>query len=216
MPSVQSSIRVEVNRGEFPAPQGAEAFTAYVIASAKELIPEMENAARLTLDHPMTFDNIGEGLRLFEGWALRNLVDFRRRCSGNLIACFDPFMEVRFPGPSSIWVGCPEGVPASTRRASRQNRFLPGWLNQLLLRIQNELQLQNFTDPLDIHSRIRQEYFSALQDHASCNFCLGVHMRNGSAFCSELEDRLAHARNKVGRSLYFSSTTRSISRSHMQ
>jgi len=36
--------------------KGAEAFGAYAIASAKGLIPEMENAARLTMDHPMTFE----------------------------------------------------------------------------------------------------------------------------------------------------------------
>src|SRR5258708_36157036 len=67
MASVQSSIRAEVSRGEFPAPSGAEAFYAYAIASTKGLIPEMEYIARLTLDYPMTFETIGEGLRLFEG-----------------------------------------------------------------------------------------------------------------------------------------------------
>jgi hypothetical protein len=55
------------SRGTFPVPKGAEAFTAYAIASAKGLTPEMENAAHLTLDHPMTFESLGEGLRLFEG-----------------------------------------------------------------------------------------------------------------------------------------------------
>lgn len=79
MCSVQSSIRAEVSRGESPAPKGAEAFTAYAIAGAKDLIPEMENAARLTLDLPMTFESLGEGLRLFQGWAFRDLVNFRRR-----------------------------------------------------------------------------------------------------------------------------------------
>jgi hypothetical protein len=79
MASVQSSIRILVKCGEFPAPKGAEAFAAYAIASAKELIPEMENAALLTLDQPMTFENLGEGLRLFEGSALRDLVSFHNR-----------------------------------------------------------------------------------------------------------------------------------------
>ena len=108
MVSVQSFIRAEVSRGASPAPKGAEAFPAYAIASAKGLIPEMENAARLTLDHPMTFEILGEGLRLFEGWALRDLVNFRKRCRDNLITCLDSFLEVQPPGPSSIWVGCPE------------------------------------------------------------------------------------------------------------
>ena len=74
MVSVQSFIRTEVSRGASPGPKGAEALPAYAIASAKDLIPEMENAARMTLDHPMTFEILGEGLRLFEGWTLRDLV----------------------------------------------------------------------------------------------------------------------------------------------
>ena len=81
MDSVQSSIRLEVKCGEFPAPRGVQSFPAYAIASAKGLIPEMENAARQTLDHPMTFEILGEGLRLFEGWALRDLASFHKRIS---------------------------------------------------------------------------------------------------------------------------------------
>ncbi|KAI0276208.1 hypothetical protein BGY98DRAFT_1098315 [Russula aff. rugulosa BPL654] len=84
MVSVQSLIRAEVSRGEFPAPKGPEAFSAYVIASSKGLIPEMENAARQTLEHPMTFEIFGEGLRSIEGWALRDLANFRKRCRNNL------------------------------------------------------------------------------------------------------------------------------------
>jgi hypothetical protein len=79
MVSVQSSIRAKVKLGEFPSLKGAEAFTAYAIASARQLIPEMENAARLTLNHPMTFESLGEGLRLFEGSALHDLASFRKR-----------------------------------------------------------------------------------------------------------------------------------------
>jgi hypothetical protein len=62
MASVQSSIRAKVKLGEFPAPMGIEAFSAYAIASGKGLIPEMENAARQTLDYPVTFEILGEGL----------------------------------------------------------------------------------------------------------------------------------------------------------
>jgi hypothetical protein len=69
---------MQVKCGEFPAPKGAEAFTAYAIASAKQLIPEMETAARLTLDHPMTFKVLGKGLRLFEGSALHDLASFHK------------------------------------------------------------------------------------------------------------------------------------------
>jgi hypothetical protein len=100
MTSVESSIRVGVNRGEYPAPRGAEVFTAYAIASAKDLIPEMENAAHQTLNHRMSFEAIGEGLRFFQGWALRDLVSYRRRCRDNIVTCLDLFVEVQPRGPS--------------------------------------------------------------------------------------------------------------------
>ncbi|KAI0276207.1 hypothetical protein BGY98DRAFT_732109 [Russula aff. rugulosa BPL654] len=105
MVSVQSLIRTEVSRGEFPAPKGAEAFSAYVIASNKGLTPEMENAARQTLEHPMTFEIFGEGLRSIEGWALRDLVDFRKHYRDNLVACFKSFLQLGQP-PFNIWVPC--------------------------------------------------------------------------------------------------------------
>jgi hypothetical protein len=70
MVSIQSYIRDKVKRGYFPGPDRAEAFSAYAIASSMGLDPEMEHAARLTLGLPMTFESLGEGLRLFKGRAL--------------------------------------------------------------------------------------------------------------------------------------------------
>jgi hypothetical protein len=202
-------MRAEVKRGVFPAPDGAEAFLAYAIAAGKGLVPEMENAARLTLDQLMTFDILGEGLRLFEGWALHDLVSFRKRCRDKFITCLDTFIDVQPPGPSSIWVGCPEVMPTRAEAgAYRPNLTLPRWLKELLSRNRNVLRLQTFTHPLDIQSRIRQEYLMALQNHATCIFCLGVHLMNGSTFCAELENKLAEARDEVGYSLHFSSATR--------
>ena len=101
MTSVQLSIRAEVSRGTFPVPTGVEAFTAYAIASAKQLIPEMENAARQTLSQPMSFEIIGEGLRLFEGWALRDLVTFRKKGMSNIT--HSPSLETK-----------PENTPSET------------------------------------------------------------------------------------------------------
>ena len=205
MTSVLSSIRAKVKRGEFPAPNGTEAYPAYVIAGAKGLIPEMESAARQTLDHPMTFEVLGEGLRLFEGWALRDLVSFRKRCKDNLVACLDLFLEVRPPGPSRIWVGCPDIAPTMAWEALGRGGVLPRWLNQLLSRIQSDLKLQKFTYPLNIHPRIREEYLMALRDHLNCHFCLAVHATKGPTFCTELEDNLAQARDQVIHSFYVSS-----------
>ena len=204
MASVMSSIRAEVSHGASPMPEGAKAFSAYAIASAKGLILEMENAARLTLDQPMTFENLREGLRLFEGWALRDLVNFRRRCGDNLVTCLATFLGVQSSGPSSIWVGCPDVMPPRTRYSTHAPiSVLPTWLNQLLILNQNNLKYQMFAFPLNIHSIICQEYFTALRNHATCNFCMGVHTRNGSTFCAVLENKLAQARDKVIYSLYF-------------
>ena len=175
MVSVQSFIRAEVSRGASPGPKGAEAFPAYAIASAKDLIPEMENAARLTLDHPMTFEILGEGLRLFEGWTLSDLVHYRKRCRDHLVACLDSFLE---------------DLPFR-------------WLNQLLIRKKNDLRLETFARSLDIHSRIRQEYAMALQDHEALSYCPEADKRRGSILCAVLENKLAQALDKVTYSLYF-------------
>jgi len=183
MTSVQLAIRGKVNCGEFPAPKGTDAFAAYAIASSIGLIPEMEKAARQTLDHPMTFETLGKGLRLFEGWALRDLVNFRRRCRDNLSACFDSY-SCAFAGCSGGWLG--PGVPA-----------LPEWLYQFLSRSRDDLKLQVFTHPLDIHSRIRAEYLKALHTHLDCEICLTIHAIEGSTFCAELERKLAQVRDKA-------------------
>ena len=187
MVSVQSFIRAEISREASPVPKGPEAFAAYAIASAKELIPEMETAAHLTLDHPLTFEILGERLRLFEGWALHDLVDFRRRCRDNLVRCLDSFLEVQSPAPSSIWIGCPY----------KQANCLPVWLYQLLTQSQNNLNLQMFTSSLDIRSRIRGEYLNALWTHTNCTVCCWVYAVKASTFCADLENMLAQARDKV-------------------
>ena len=79
MESVQFSIRAAVKLGTFPAPVAAEGFSAYAIASSMGLVQEMEDAVHLTLGRPMTFESLGEELRLFKGWALYDLIRNRRR-----------------------------------------------------------------------------------------------------------------------------------------
>jgi len=78
MESVQSHIRSVINHGKFPAPDKAEAFSAYAIASDMGLVQEAEDAARLTWGQPMTFESLGEGLRLFKGRALCDLIRYRQ------------------------------------------------------------------------------------------------------------------------------------------
>ena len=207
MVPVQFSIRARVNCGDFPAPVGTEVFRAYAIASNKGLVPEMEKAARLTLEYPMTFESLGEGLRLFDGCALRDLANYRKRCVDNLVTCLKSF-EFPGPGPSSIWVGCPDVMPRRSSYDPPPTAVLPSWLRQVLSQSGNDLKLQVFTHPLATSSSIRAVYLTALQKHTNCNFCLQVQAMNGLTFWAELEGELARARDKVHTFLSFRSIWR--------
>ena len=77
MESVQSIIRAAIKVGTFPAPVQAEGFRAYAMASGMGLVPEAEDAARLTLGQPMTFESLGEELRSFKGRAVCDLIRYR-------------------------------------------------------------------------------------------------------------------------------------------
>ena len=193
MVKAQSYIRAEVDNWSpwgFLPPFGNTVFRVYAIASEKGLVPEMESAARQTLDRPMTFETLGAGLRLFQGSALRDLVRFRKRCRDNLITCLKTFLEVGAPGLSSIWVNCP-----STSKLKSSKPVLPIWLCQVLS--YEELKSQVFTHPLPTPSGIRGRYLTAIQTHDDCFFCLRMHAKKGSSFASQLERMLKHAREKV-------------------
>ncbi|KAI9441838.1 hypothetical protein H4582DRAFT_1849514 [Lactarius indigo] len=222
MDAVQSSIRAEVACGPSLALDGALAFRAYAIASSCGLRPEMEMAARLTLDQPMTFEHLGDELRLFEGRALCELSSFREQCRDNLTTCFESFLDID-SGPSKIWDGYSECKTSSLedhpRPASQITRVpnfrvstrnlndeckkatpaLPPWLHDLFTHRIEELK-QAFTHPLIKPSTIREKYLEALQSHSSpdlCAFCVNVHVMKGEWYCVQLEQALAHARAKV-------------------
>ena len=76
MVSLQSFIRTEVQCGTYPALVAAEAFGAYAIVSSMGLILEAENAARLTVGQPLTFESLGEGLWSFDGQSLCKLIRY--------------------------------------------------------------------------------------------------------------------------------------------
>ncbi|KAF8491521.1 hypothetical protein F5888DRAFT_1054043 [Russula emetica] len=197
MASVQSFIRAEVNRGEFPSPTGAEAFAAYAIASGKKLIPEMQYAARLTLDHPMTFEILGEGLRLFEGWALRDLANFRKRCRDNLLPCFESLLELDQP-PFNVWICCTQSQSYYST-SETPGGYSPPWLTKLFQKYINESR-EAFSKPLFNPRRIQSEYFSALEAHMTPDYCISctkVHTLKGVKFCKDLEDRLTQALSEV-------------------
>jgi len=204
MVSVQSSIRAEVSHGAFPTPKGAEAFSAYAIASGKGLIPEMENAARQTLDHPMTFKILGEGLQLFEGWALRDLATFRKRCRDNLVACLEPFLQLGQP-PFDVWIPCNQLTHGQSFWYTYSNPDVeptgqsPSWLTELFQKHLEELR-EAFSKPLLNPRNFHSEYSSALEAHISssrCISCTRVHALKGVQFCKDLEDRLTQALSEV-------------------
>jgi hypothetical protein len=195
MVSAQSFIRTEVSRGGFPAPKGVEAFPAYAIASGKRLTPEMENAARQTLKHPMTFEILGEALRLFEVWALRDLASYRKRCRDNLVACFESFLKLGQP-PFNIWTPCTDD---SYSTSSNKTGYSPAWLTELFQRNLDDSR-EAFYKPLFNPRSIRGEYLSALKTHLSslnCVSCTKVHSLNGESLCKVLEDRLTQALSEV-------------------
>ncbi|KAI0289285.1 hypothetical protein BC826DRAFT_1032711 [Russula brevipes] len=186
MATVQSSIRAEASRSALLSPPRAGAFRVYAIACSRGLIPEMETAARLTLDYPLTFESLGVALRSFEGWALRDLVDFRTRCTRNLSSRLQSFLDER-NGPSKFWVGCP--------MATTPER-LPGWLESLL-RMKIE-QLDDFAHGIPSPSGLCREYFAALHVHVNdsdCHFCMKIHTLNGETSCSEFKTMLVQVRN---------------------
>jgi hypothetical protein len=209
MPSIQLLIREEVIRKQFPAPMGAEAFPAYAIANAKELLHEMKCAARSTLEYPMTFEMLGKRLQSFEGRALRELANYRKRCKENMVTCLDSYLDVQPSGPSSIWVGCPEVMPRTSSLEIRQrSRSLPIWLNKCLSHCRNNLTSEQVTRPLVLDSKIWAKYNTAYETHSNCEFCREVKPEKGFRYIIGLERELMQAIDKGNSFLDFSSTTR--------
>ena len=203
MDAAQSSIRAEVSRRGLLSPSGAEAFRMYAIACSKGLIPEVATAARLTLGYPLTFESLGDALRLFEGWALRDLADFRLRSIHSFSTNWKLFSDC-LRGPSKIWVGCP------TAKGRNDVRRLPGWLHDCLrsrLATTNWLgylfglvpaDRNRFSETIPTSAQLYDKYLKALQNHVKekdCNFCMKVHILEGEKFCTEMKDISAQAWN---------------------
>ncbi|KAH8985641.1 hypothetical protein EDB86DRAFT_2958365 [Lactarius hatsudake] len=198
MAAVQSSIRAEVSRKSYPSLSGAEAFRMYAIASGKGLLPEVENFARLTLDHPMTFESIGDELRLFNGWALRDLVRFRKRCRDSLVSCLESFLDYR-DGPSKIWTCCFHSHLLNAQPQAPGQGLLSRWLCDIISQAIKELK-QSYTLPLLKQQNFRKQYMTALQQHiteTNCLFCSRVYIMDGDAFWLQVKSKLTIARDKV-------------------
>lgn len=205
MSAVQTSIRAEVVRRDLPAPTGAQSFRAFAIAFSNNLTPEMGATARLTLDYPLTFEMLGDELRLFSGPALRELSGFRKTCRDNIVSCLETFLDAR-RSPSNIWVGCPKPrsqltfpFPVSFSD-DNDKQTLPQWLRDVFTQQIEELK-QYFTHAIIKPSNFREKYLAALMRHSptpnDCPTCLMVHAHKGEEYCTELEQKLTHARNQA-------------------
>jgi BTB/POZ domain len=219
MVAIQARIRAEIQNRKFATPTGTAAFRAYAIASRGGLPSEREISARLTLDFPMTFEYLCDALPLFEGWALHDLIGFRKRCRDNLVSCFQSLLNLGNP-PLNIWMSCTTfaGHPCQCSRlhscscpplsSQIQTGYSPSWLTSLFQQHLTELN-QAFTMPLPNPSSICEQYTSALRAHTkspstiSCLTCAVVHAMNGETFCKELENRLAQAISKVSNTFIF-------------
>ena len=209
MDAVQSSIRAEVIRRPPLALNGKQVFRAYAIASRSGLTPEMDMAARRTLDQPMTFENLGPELRFFEGRALSELSQFRKVCRDNLVSRFKSFLDID-SGSSKIWVGCPgqtkelppiapnrtrNGQPKLPPALPKPPPALPTWVHNFFTSRIEELK-EAYTCSLIKPSAIREKFLEALRTHAApdrCTFCLGVHAMKGEWYCTKLEQALSQA-----------------------
>ncbi|KAF8258648.1 hypothetical protein EI94DRAFT_1814944 [Lactarius quietus] len=223
MAGVQSSIRTEIKSWGPIVPTGAVAYRAYAISSRAKLLPEMEASARHTLDFPLTLEYLSDELPLFEGWALRDLVRYRRRCRDTLVSTLQSFLDST-AAPSNIWVVCPGPMTQNDLAADdyyratavskksrhnttvqapvRSSAVFPEWLREIFSRRIQRLQ-ETFTDPLLKPSSIRGTYFFALNTHIrskNCDPCSKVHALKGETFCGQLENGLAQALEKVSAS----------------
>jgi hypothetical protein len=191
MASVQASIRAEMKSKNLRPLSTAATFCAYGFASTKGLTQEMESAARLSLEYPMTFESMGDELAKFGGWALRDLARYRKRCRDSLVSCLESLLDSRLP-PSDIWVGCHSTTSAT----------IAWWLHTLLSEHIKRLR-STFTHSLLKPSNLRAEYLAALQTHVTqlgCAFCSKVHIMYGEIFCVQLEKKLTRALEGVSTS----------------
>ncbi|KAH8985627.1 hypothetical protein EDB86DRAFT_3105670 [Lactarius hatsudake] len=165
MTTIMSTIRFEVGR-RLPATEAS--FRAYAIACSKQLIPEIETTARLTLDHPMTFEVIADALPLFEGSALSDLVRFRKRCRDNLVSFFERFVDGS-DNLSRIWCGC-QKTKRPLSASQNDKPVLAGWLRDLILRHTKSLK-GAYSNPLPNPSSLRADFVAALRAHVTLTNC---------------------------------------------
>ena len=192
MDTVSSTIRREI-----VLPTTKAAFRAYAIASSKQLIPEMETAARLTLDHPMTFEAIIDALPSFEGSVLHDLIRFRMRCRDKLLS----FLVGLLDGSDTLlkaWYDC--RMTKHPHSALQDNEgVLAGWFHDLVSQHIKNLQ-ETYTCPLPNSSSLSKEFLKALRTHISetqCTSCSNLYAMEGEALHDNWLQGVSKARERV-------------------
>ena len=188
MAAVQSFIWTEVSHEGLLSPtDSAGVFYMYAVMCNKRLIPEMEAAARLSLDHPLTFESLGEVLRLFSGWALRGLAEFRLRCNRDLGSLMDSYSDCQ-DGPSKIWSGCP-----SARHGPLS------WLDMLFCRLtRSSCPWLRFANSVPTSMEFLRNFLRSLQFHINekdCHICLKTYALEGEGYCAVMCELLEQVRN---------------------
>jgi hypothetical protein len=162
----------------------------------------------------LTFEFLGNGLRQFEGWALRDLASFRKSCRDSLVSCLESFLDIQ-NGPSKFWNACSRLNPPQTphprvyfsgsAKPIQDGPALPSWLHDLFMQQIRELK-QSFTNPLPKPSSIREKYMEALGAHMQnsygCTCCI-THALRGEKYCVELEEKLAGALDNASAAFTF-------------
>ncbi|KAH9986365.1 hypothetical protein BJV77DRAFT_1029196 [Russula vinacea] len=160
MDEAQSSIRAEASRRGLLSSTRAEIFRVYAVAYRKGLISEVATAARLTLGHSLTFESLGDALRLFDGG----------HCHAQLFLKLGSLSTSG--GPSKIWVGCP-----TAKDENPNYQPLPTWLEDCL-RLQlgfGMYHYDRFTETIPTSEQLYDKYLKALQKHVKeddCQFCM--------------------------------------------
>ena len=169
MDTVRSSIRAKNCCKKLFSSTRAGPFHAYATAYRKKLIPEMVIAARLTLGHPLTFESLGDALRLFEGYALRDLADFRsgsiRKFSKLLLDCNT------VPWASDPMADCEDS----------------SWFEDLQSQLKHA---KNFSQVIPTSQKLSDMYTKALQSHigeTDCELCMKAHVMEGDIFRAKLK-----------------------------
>lgn len=180
MDTVQSSIRTEVGRRGLLSSNDAGVFRVYATAYRNGLIPELEAAARLTLGHPLTFESLGDELKLFEGRALRDLVEFRLRSIRSFCSKWESFSSLE-SGPFKSWSNCRKDYT---------------WIQDC--RRFGSIPVERFTGTIPTSVQLRDKYLMSLQSHVSttdCHSCAMVHIFEGENLCVKMKDIAVEAWN---------------------